>query len=1002
MPIPPAQPSSTFGTDSSVQRRPARPRRAERLALAALAVACVAGLAAWQGPALMDWSRYKGAIAHYATARLGRRVTIGGTVRLTLLPRATLTADAVTLADRGDGVSATLGTMRLEVSLGALLAGRVVPLALTLDKPSATLPWPLPRGAAPGMRPTVAEGFAATMQGGTLRLGGMVLHDIAATLHTDPDTGAFSAQGSAVIAGLPWRFTALVGAPGLDGVSALTLTLDGQAPYGRAGAGPSMQGTGGALRGRILANGAIDGQLALRGPDLSRLGPAPALAWQVQGPVQGNGTVLRAPALSLMLGNAPGKAQAVLHLAAPAALDLQARLGQVALGGWAWRLLQAGPALAAQLPAQLDLSAPAATAGGGTITAPHLVLALGPQGARITAASATLPGGATVQLAGGLAPGGFTGHGALSAPDLRRTLAWLTGGATAALPPAVLARAELQAEVALSAGRVALSGLGGQLDGAGIGGTAAWDFDGRPALALDVTLDRLDPAAWAGLAWPPGAALSPGLWARAFAGFDADWRVQAADASLPALPLHHAVLEGHGGRDGLVLRRVAADLPGGHAEASGTIGPEGGLADARLDIAAPDASALPAAWRVPAKLWQGGFHLALNGGGPADDVAAEIRADLGDLRAEAEAHLDEGARRLKAVVTLRHPGAPRLLDALGVPGAESWLDHGSLAVVAHLLAWPGHVRAEDFSVAAAALHAGGALEADFTGAVPAVRGRIDADTLALPGLAPRDQAALPWGALAGWQGDIAVQAAQLLAGLRPVATQASARILAGGGVAVIEDAQAELAGGHATARAALDATQDPPMAAAQLAIQGVPAADVAMPGLALSGGTIGLSADVAARGYSPAALLSTASGPVQAAVQDAALQGIDLPGMAALLAARGPRLKAALQAAMATGATGKLSGACGLSAADGALHLSACGLAGPAGKVALAGSWDVPWSAMDLLVCLTPAVPAGPTVSLRLAGPAASPRRMADVAPALAWAGQLRGARRDTRRAAKR
>ena len=278
MPTPPAQLPSTFGPGAAVTRPPNRNRRAEHLVLTALAVTGVLGVAAWQIPPLLDWSRYRSAIAVYASARLGRHVTIGGQVRLTLLPRAMLMADDVTLADRGDGISARIGTLRLEIALGGLLAGQVMPRSLTIDKPVVTLPWPLPRGTAPVMRPAAGQAFSATIEDGTLLLGGIVLRTMSASFRTDPDTGAFGAQGSAMVAGLPWRFTALTGAPGGDGVSPLTLTLDGQAAYVRTKA-PSMQGTGAAFHGRILRDGTVAGRLALRGPDLSRLGPAPAVSW---------------------------------------------------------------------------------------------------------------------------------------------------------------------------------------------------------------------------------------------------------------------------------------------------------------------------------------------------------------------------------------------------------------------------------------------------------------------------------------------------------------------------------------------------------------------------------------------------------------------------------------------------------------------------------------------------------------------------------------------------
>jgi hypothetical protein len=251
-------------------------RAVTRLAGLGAALVVLALLAAWQVPPHLDWTRYRGAIASFASARMGRPVTLGGQVRLLLLPDAMLVADGVTLADRGDGVSARIGSLRLRVALGPLLRGRLVARRLELDDPAVVLPWPLPRGAGGDVPRRVAGGFSARVEGGSLRISGLAFSGVTGGVQTDPDTGAFSAQGVARLAGLPWRFTALIGAPGPDGVSLLTVTLDGQ---------DAALGTGGTLRGRVLAGGTVKGVLSLRGDNLARLVPGPATAWRVQGAV---------------------------------------------------------------------------------------------------------------------------------------------------------------------------------------------------------------------------------------------------------------------------------------------------------------------------------------------------------------------------------------------------------------------------------------------------------------------------------------------------------------------------------------------------------------------------------------------------------------------------------------------------------------------------------------------------------------------------------------------
>jgi hypothetical protein len=963
--------------------------RPHRLTLAAAATVAILALAIWQIPPRLDWSRYRGAIASYASNRLGRPVTIGGPVSLSLLPRATLIASAVTLADRGDGISARLGAMRLEISLASLLSGHVVPSTLMLDDPVATLPWPIPR-AAPGLRPAIAREFLAGMNGGVLTIGGVAFRDIAATFQTDPDTGAFDAYGSAMIDGLPWHFTALVGAPGADGVSPLTITLDGQPLYAGAHSPgrkpPDMRGTGGAFHGRILSDGTVTGTLALRGPDLSRLGPAPRLPWQVLGDVHGDSAAIGAPSLRLTLGSATGHANAALHLAAPVSLTLAAAFGQVPLGDWAFSLLQAGSNWPTRLPATLDLGAETALLSGATIQAPHALLALNDGRASVRDASAILPGAAHLDLSGAFTQAdGFAGRAHLTAPDFRRTLAWITSGRSAGLPPTVLNRADLSGAVTLAGPRLTLDALTGHIDAAVVTGSAAIGLTQRPSLGLDLAVDRLALAEWLGWVRAPVQARGLGAMAAPFAALDTALRLRADDASLPGLPIRHALLDLHGDEAGLTLHQLALSMAGGTLQAAGTIGPDGTLAAAHAEFATEDAASLPAAWRLPATLWHGPFHVAVSASGAPADLASQWRADLGDLRAEAEAHVDALAPRLTATITLRHPGAPRLLEEAGLPGTASWLENGSLAVLAHLSAWPGHIQARDFSIAAGALRAEGALDADLSAPEPSVTGHIDADMLALPGLALDDPAAWHWTIWQGWQGDVGVSARTVSSGLRPVAEGLAARLILASGAASIQDISASVSGGRLSARVALDTTQHPPVLAAQADLEQArlgPWPSAAPFGL--QGGSLDAAGDVLARGDGGAALLAGAEGSVSGKVADATLGGIDLTALTAALHARGPHLAAQLAAALGGGTSPGLEGEFSARIADGTVTLGQARLEGAAGAVDLSGSVRGRDGAAALFATAWPAVPSPPGLRRDLAAGV----KGADVKPGLIWAGQ--------------
>ena len=898
---------------------PARLGRPERIAFALLAALATLLLAAWQIPPLLDWSRYRGTIATFASARLGRRVAITGQVRLNLLPRPVLLADGVSLADRGDGISARLGTLRLEVALPSLLAGHIVPRALSLDNPTARLPWPPPRGTAPHLPARVAGAFSATVNGGTLIVGGITLRDITGSLRTDPDTGAFAAQGNARLAGLPWRFTALLGAPGADGVSPLSLTLDGlpalqfapepqSAPATQAATAartapdaqpasprrltpdvqpgpnrqpapdlqhaPDMRGTGGAFTGRLLADGSLAGTLVLRGPDLSRLGGGPAIAWQAQGAIAGEGLTLRTPALDLRLAGEPGRADITLRLDPPAALTVHASLGRLPAGAWMLSLLR--NATHSAIAADIDLAASALQTPRALLRSPRLHLVLGPEGAAVRAASIILPGGTKLAGSGSIDPAGGRAAGQLDmqAPALHDMLDWLAGSALG-LPVSILATADLHGAFAAEPGRLTWSGLSGRVDGSPVTGKLDTTLAVRPSLSIDLSTPRLPLAGWD---WPP-ARPSPAFMPRLAAMLDlrdVTLKLAAGQIDWPGLPLDHAMLEAEANGSGITLHRLALDLAThphtpahpdatdgiatpGHVEASGHLGFDGTLEDGRADLATPDAASLPAAWRVPARLWQGGFHLALKGAGPPRDIAVALRADLGDLRAEAEGHLDATSPALEATATLRHPGAPRLLDALGLGDTRAWLDDGSFAMLAHLALSPHLLQARDFSIAAGALQIGGAFAARLNPGGLQIDGDLDAPMLALPALAnwPAISAApLDWALLRTLQARIAIKADRVLSGLTPLATDAAATLLAGNGVAFIGDARAHLPHGELAGALALDSRQDPPAVAALGTVTGLASetllpATPSPPGLALQGGLMDVSADVYATRLQP-------------------------------------------------------------------------------------------------------------------------------------------------------
>ncbi len=943
-------------------------------AVTGAAIFCLALLAAWQVPPRLDWNKYRTTIAAFASARMGRRVTIGGQVRLLLLPDVVLVADKVRLADRGDGVSATIGALRLRVSFGRLLQGRVVPRRLELDDPVVQLPWPLPRGAAQAVPTRVAGGFTASVEGGSVHLGGVLISGINAAVQTDPDTGAFAAQGAATLGGLPCRFTSLIGAPAADGVSLLTLTVDGQ---GKA------QGAGGTLRGRMQAAGSVAGDLALRGGDLSRLLPGPPVPWRVQGAVTANETEVRAPKLELMLADSPGDGSAALHLGDAPSLDVTASVGQVKLDGWGWKAVEAAPALAVHI----DLSATAAALMGGTVRDARAVVSLGRDGSEVKL-QGVLPGATAFHLDGKAhgQSGDFAGRFALTTPDAPVLLAWMRPLAQAVFDqfPAPPAQADFAGDLALRDGTASLTKVSGHVGASNVSFSAALTQGVRPVVAASVVTDRL--------LWPafklPGwwsAAQSLGTLAAPFDGFDATVSLDAASVIAAGATASHVSIQATGGREGLSIGHASADLAGAHVQLSGSVGHDGSLADMRLDLSSADAASVQVPVKLPPGLWQGPLHLAVSAAGPPQAIAWQLRGDLGDLRAEAEAHLNTQAPLFNATVTLRHPGAPWLLDQAGLHGTGAWLGQGSVAFLAHVTAAPGQVVASDFSLGAGTLRAGGQLSADFSGAQPLVTGRVDAPVLTLPPMAASAEAALPLGWLGGWQGQIQLSARQVLAGLWPVAANAMASLTVADQDVLLDGVGMDVTGGRFTGQAAVDAAVALPV----FALSGTLAkADIdqlpALPGLVFHGGSVDLDAAVDASGHSAAALLATASGHATGAVTGAALQGIDLSGLARLLLARGPRLRAGLAAGLSSGSSGPLSGRFDATLDHGGLAIGGADFSGDAGSVTVSGAIDLPERSPDLLLRALPAVPKPPVLPVRVLGG----KRVVNAQPGMAWAGR--------------
>jgi hypothetical protein len=922
-------------------------------------------LTVWIVPAMLDWNRYRTEIADFAAAELGRPVSIGGDVTLKLLPRAVLTAADVTFPDQGDGVSARLHALRLEVAVLPLLRGRLVVRDLVLGTPELRLPWPLPANLGSPVRPYVRHPFTARVEGGSVALGALAVTGIDAALRSDTATGTLRIAGGAALAGAPWRFTTTLGTPDADGRASVFIGIDGQ---------DAFQGTEGHFAGSLSA-GIAAGEVEGHGPDLAQLIAAPHGAWHARGPFTAAAGLLALPQLAFAGGGAEAQGRILLRITRPAGLDLGVSVQSLDASLWT-------PALAAMqapaLPLRLTLDAAHVALLGGDVQDVRLSLALDAGDPALERASATLPGGALLTLSGraGRDGSGFfvEGPATLDAPDLRATLAWLHPLAPTLIGPPPGAsphHASIEGSLRATARTFSVSGMTGHIDGTPISGGFGMALPERPGadpgFGMGLVVDRMPLEAF-------GAVLPR---------FDGDVFIKAADATWRGRSLGALDAALHSTPTGMTLTKLTLDGAAGTLSLAGTLGADmslTGMHGAASTRNLPALAAAAAKFGFPAQLlqpglWEGGATVEMTAAGPAHGWRAQIHADAGDLRLEAEASIDAGAPSATATLTIRHPGAPRLLAALGAEHAERWLETGSFALLAQISATPTHMHVANLDVTAATLRASGRLDADLSGTEPTMTATLDVDTLPLPW---RERFPAAW--LQGWSGVLHVRAERVLADLQPVAQAMRADVTVQDGAILADPVSAAVGdGGSVTGQAAADAGQLPARVAATLTFTDLKLTD-ALTGLPvdIGAGTLSGTADMAASGTGAPAWLASCTGGLALQFSGVQIAGLDLPRVTRVASARRPSAKA-LAAALATGTSPGFTGTVSGAMDHGRLTLGPSALSSPAGALGLSGTLMLDESASDLVVAVTPAVPSPPPIHLHLSGPWNAARVQTDI-----------------------
>lgn len=940
-------------------------------------LAAAALLAAWLVPPRLDWSAYRVALQQIASDQLGREFRIEGPFALTLLPAPRLVARGVVIGEAGDGVTGSAEELRLTLALGRLLLGEVAVTELTLVSPRLDVrDVPVPLWVAAVRPAPFLAGARVSLERGTVRVGGVTLADVSARVSAQGPLGPYMVSGSFGLGGMPIEAQLTLGRAGLDGASTLEATL--------ASRGARLAASGLVLHGGFVFSGRIEAE----GPDLSAFLPAPALPFRAEARLAAEGGAGSADQLTLQVGRSRLTGAVSFASRPEPRIDIALAAVRFVLDPW---VTPARGALAAPpFPIGLDLSLEAAEIAGGLLRGVRASLIISERQVAVNEATAVLPGGAEIAIAGAVASAErgprFEGLMEIDAPDLRALLAW--AGATPDWAGTEALRSlSLSARVAAEPGLLQIEQGSGRLDGVAIEGGIVLRppaaAGGRPQLGAGLRLARVD--------------LDTLLGAEALAvpvpGFDANLRLETDILTARGITAGDVSVDATLAEGRITLRRLAAgSLAGGRLTLSGAaeLGAAARITAFDLDVTGSDASRLDAL--LPASeilsattpVWQGGYTLRASGRAAGERIELSAVAELLDARLELAGSADHGFRGTSGRVALRHPGAPRLLSALGLGDTDAWLGEGSLAVVAEGELGRSALTLRSAEIVAGRLRTRLSGEVALEGAGGRLRLAADAETLPLPGIDWSDAAPLPVSSLAGWSGRVTLRAAEIPIGASAGLSRAQAEIDLDAGTIRLAALNGQVRGGSLTGSASL--TPAGAFAADWVLTDSVLDAPLLGTPFDIAGGSIGIAASVTATGLSPSAWVSSLTGEARVTASSGVLAGIDLTAAAEALTAPLPEAEALARIRQALGggasAFDRLSARLG--AERGIVTLAEAMAEGQNGHVSASGEIDLRAGAVGLSLSVTPVGGAEtlPDLALRVSGPIDSPRRVVETAAA--------------------
>ncbi len=507
--------------------------------VAAVAVALVAI------PPLIDWSSYQKKVADKIEAATGRKVTIEGPVRLSLLPTPRISAHKIAVATiPGVGEAPLVQVESVDVHLAflPLLRGTVELSSIAIKKPVVSLVQ-FPDGrtnwsfSPPGEKQTTppsGETSAAakdpsapldiiigkaTIEDGAVRYRGptgnpVVVEGLDLALSAPGMTGPFAVEGDWRLNGTPIHITAGVDrlVQGADSPVRLNVRLPGSEAQ--------FQFTGAVNGAQAKGQGQFELSVPNPGAALASLGVAatvpPGMPLSGRGEISGSAAEVSLQKLELSLGetHANGSVKATLGDVPKidaqmiiAALDLDKLMKTTETKGEKKAPVAdkkaPGTEKAAPAPFVLPKTMAATTVlgvnslvwNGQAIKDVRFEAALNNGQLAITKAGATLPGGSTVALDGKLVTGeampGFEGKIHVRSDAPRATLAW-AGVAVPPVAPERLQRLDFASAVRLAWPQVTLPDIRLTLDATKLQGSLGVQLSDRPALKMTATVDSID------------------------------------------------------------------------------------------------------------------------------------------------------------------------------------------------------------------------------------------------------------------------------------------------------------------------------------------------------------------------------------------------------------------------------------------------------------------------------------------------------------------------------